>query len=140
MRPVGTLTLDRKAPSRTLTLAIVIASLAMGFFSPDPWPLLLGMFIFLFFFRRFFDQQMPPVLLFSFIVQWLFFQAQLFDGLARDIRLDELDFISDTKTTTTILGLVAVFSYFLGLHLTARRIPHYNWSQFVNFLKGINLE
>src|SRR5688572_13723224 len=140
MRTVSTLTLERKAPSWRLTITIGMLALVMIFVSPNPGLMALGMFIFLFFFRRFFDQELPPVLFYTFVVQWLFFQAQLFDGMVRDTDLNVLDFSSPTKGTTTLLGLLGVFSFFLGVHITSRRIPHYSLEQLVKFLRAVNLE
>jgi hypothetical protein len=141
MRAISTpLTIDRKAPSWRLTVFIGALGLVMIFFSPNPGLMSLGVFIFLFFFRRFFDRELPPLLFYSFIVQWLFFQAQLFDGMVRNIDLAVLDFSSPTKEVITMLGLVAVFSFFLGIHVTSRRIPHYSFGHLVNFLRDISLE
>jgi hypothetical protein len=140
MRPVGSYVLDRKGPSWWMVTWISAASVLMCFFSPNPGLMLTGMLIFIFFLRRFFDQSIPPVLLYNFVLQWLFFQAQLFDGMVRDVNLTDLDFISTTKPTTTYLGLIAVFAYFLGMHLVTRKIPRYSTNQFLDFLRRLNLE
>ena len=125
---------------RTSIITAFVISLAFAFFSQDFPLFLVGQVLFIFFFFFLFNKNLPPVLLFSFFFQWLFFQAQLFDALWKGVSLIDLDYISKTKPEVVLLGFIGTFSFFFGIYVFARRVPVISFEDFRNFFLSIRLE
>jgi predicted membrane protein len=135
-----TMSQGNSALSTGMFWMLTALSLWGALLSPNALPFAFGMAVFLFFLTRFYNSETPPVLLYCFIFEWLFFQTQLFDGLAKGIDLTVLDFSSPTKPFITILGLIAVFSFFLGVFLIVRKLPKVNFAIFKNYFLHVSLE
>ena len=125
---------------RTSLITAFLISLAFAFFSQDFALFLSGQVLFIFFLFFLFNKNLPPVLLFSFFFQWLFFQAQLFDALWEGVSLINLDYISKTKPEVVLLGFIGTFSFFLGVYIFARKVPVITFTDFRNFACSINTE
>ncbi len=79
-------------------------------------------------------------MLYCFFFQWLFFQTQLIDSMVQGVDLVNLDFYSRSKPTITLLGLIAVFAFFLGMYTVVKTIPAMSFNHFKFFLERVNLE
>lgn len=120
-------------------LGLAVLGVIASLYSETPALFLTGTAVFVIFFSFFFNRGAPPVLLFSFFFQWLFFQLQLIDALIKGKNVIYLDYVSQTKPMIILLGLLAVGCFFLGLYLLIRRIPGVTFEGYKSFFFKVNL-
>lgn len=122
----------------------VILVLAFGcvgaFFSQDSGVFLFSIVLFVFFVKLFTSKNAPPVIFFSFVFQWLFYSAQLLDGLFRGKDVNSLGYNTQTRDDVILIGLVATFAFFIGVFWVVRKIPTLNHSTFTRFFLKIDLK
>lgn len=118
---------------------LAVVGLIASLYSETPALFFAGTTVFVVFFYFLFKRNAPPVLLFSFFFQWLFFQAQLIDALLKGENVAVLDYVSYTKPVIILLGLLGVSAFFVGLFLVIRKIPGIAFEKYQEFFSRIHL-
>jgi hypothetical protein len=121
-------------------LVVGVASLVLSVLSRDSMLFLYGMAVIIFLVSIMYNEAEPPVLLFSAVMAWLFYQGQLINALVKGEQLIQLGYYSATRPTIVWLGLTAILVFFTGIYLINRHRPTPKFMEVRAFLMKINLE
>ncbi len=125
---------------RGLTLVLVsIGGLVVGYISKDTMLFLLGDVVFLGILYLFFVRTLPPVLLMNAFFQWFFFHGKLIDGLFKGEFVMNLNYFSKTKEDIIVLGFLGTAAFFVGVYITARKVPIVSFHDIKKFANRIDI-